>query len=227
MHVTYFGHSVLQIETCGQTILFDPFITGNPLAELVTSVSSLRPEVIFLTHAHFDHWGDTLAIAKQSNALIVANHEIIEYVKKNGYDNVEAMNIGGSGVFEWGTVTMTYARHSSSFPDGTYGGTPNGYLIRSQGICIYNAGDTDTFSEMSWIGQDNKIQLALLPIGDQFTMGLKGSIRAARLLKPEITVPIHYNTFPPIHADTEKWLEEMEKSGLGARILKPGESIDL
>ena len=227
MNVTYFGHSVLQIETCGQTILFDPFITDNPLAERVTSLSSLRPDVIFLTHAHFDHWGDTLAIAKRCNALIVANHEIIQYVKNNGYDHVEAMNIGGSGVFEWGTATMTYARHSSSFPDGTYGGTPNGYLIQSQGICVYNAGDTDTFSEMSWIGQDNNIRLALLPIGDLFTMGLRGAIRAARLLKPELTVPIHYNTFPPIHADTEKWLEAMETSNLGARVLNPGESIEL
>jgi len=145
MKITYFGHSALQIETTGSTLLFDPFITGNPLAEKIISVDALHPDVIILTHAHFDHWGDTLEIAKQSQALVISNHEISQYIQNQGYDNVQSMNIGGSIKFEWGQLTMTYARHSSSFPDGTYGGTPNGYLLYLEGKCVYNAGDTDTF----------------------------------------------------------------------------------
>jgi len=227
MKIIYFGHSVLQIETTGSTLLFDPFITGNPLAEKIVSVDSLHPDVIIFTHAHFDHWGDTLEIAKQSQAMVISNHEISQYIQNQGYDNVQSMNIGGSIKFEWGQLTMTYARHSSSFPDGTYGGTPNGYLLYLEGKCVYSAGDTDTFLEMSRIGHDNTIDLALLPIGDLFTMGVKGSLRAARILEPKLTIPIHYNTFPPITVNTNQWLEAMEQQNFTGKILKPGESLEL
>ena len=227
MELVYFGHSVLQIKTGSTTLLFDPFITGNALAEGVTSVNSMAPDIILLTHAHFDHWGDTLEIAKQSGAVIVANHEITEYICKNGYENVQPMNIGGSCTFDWGRLTMTYARHSSSFPDGTYGGNPNGYLLFAEGVCVYNSGDTSPFAEMSWIGEDHSIDLALLPIGDLFTMGLEGSLRAARMLNPKLTVPVHYNTFPPIQADTDTWQERMSTEGLATRVLKPGERLAL
>ncbi len=227
MKLTFFGHSALQIETGSATLLFDPFITGNPSAEKVASAESLSPDVILLTHAHFDHWGDTLEIAKRSKALIIGNHEITEYASKNGYDNVQPMNTGGSCSFEWGKLTMTYARHSSSFPDGSYGGNPNGYLLFAEGICVYNSGDTSPFAEMSWIAEDHSIDLALLPIGDLFTMGLEGSLRAARMLKPKLTVPIHYDTFPPIHADTNAWQKRMEAQGLATRIVTPGEQLDL
>ncbi len=227
MQITYFGHSALQIKTSGSTLLFDPFITGNPLAESVTSVRSLQPDVIIVTHAHFDHWGDTLEIANQSQAMVICNHEISQYIQKHKYDNVVSMNIGGSIEFGWGQLTMTYARHSSSFPDGTYGGTANGYLLHSEGKCIYNSGDTDAFMEMSWIGQDDQIDLALLPIGDLFTMGLSGSLRAVRMLEPRLTIPIHYDTFPPIAADTDKWLEMMEQEKFAGKVLKAGELIEL
>ncbi len=227
MELTYYGHSAIQIVTGDTTLLFDPYIRGNPLAESVTSVSSMSPDVILLTHAHFDHWGETLEIAKRSGALVVGNHEIAEYTHKNGHEKVQPMNIGGSWTFEWGKLTMTYARHSSSFPDGTYGGNPNGYLLFVEEVCVYISGDTCLFSEMSWIGDDHPISLALLPIGDLFTMGLEESVRAARILKPDLTVPVHYNTFPPIEADTHEWQKQMNAAGLSSRVLAPGESIDL
>ncbi len=227
MKLTCFGHSAIQIVTGDTTLLIDPFIKGNPLAEAVTSVSSLSPDVILLTHAHFDHWGDTLEIAKQRDALVVGNHEIAEYTYKNGHEKVQPMNIGGSWTFEWGRVTMTYARHSSSFPDGTYGGNPNGYLLFVEDQCVYISGDTCLFSEMSWIGEAHSISLAILPIGDLFTMGQDESVRAARMLKPNLTIPVHYNTFPPIEVDTDQWQKKMDAAGLSSRVLEPGESIDL
>ncbi len=227
MQLTYFGHSVVQIKTCGATLLFDPSITGNSLAEAVTSVDAHSPDVIILTHAHGDHWGDTMEIARQCNALVVANHEITEYVKKNGHENVQSMNTGGSFQFRWGVLTQTHARHSSSFPDGTYGGHPNGYLLKAEDLNLYNAGDTAPFLEMTWIGNQQTIDLTLFPIGDLFTMGLEGATQAARLVEPKLTIPIHYDTFPPIRADTEKWQELMKKAGHDTRILKPGESLIL
>ena len=225
MKLTYFGHSALQIETNGTTILFDPFITGNGLAEGVVTPSDLNPDVILLTHAHGDHWGDTLEIAKRSGALVVANFEITSYAQNHGHSAVQPMNTGGSWTFNWGTVTQTYARHSSSFPDGTYGGNPNGYLLHLEGMCIYNAGDTCPFAEMAWIGEDNAVDLALLPIGDCFTMGPADSVRAARMVKPALTIPIHYNTFPLIEVDTEHWSGLMAGAGFATRVLAPGETL--
>ena len=227
MQLTYFGHSALQIKTGGTVLLIDPFITGNPLAEAITQASALSADVILLTHAHFDHWGDTMEIAERTDALVVGNHEIAQYVTLRGYANVQSMNIGGSCIFEWGRLTMTYARHSSSFPDGTYGGNPNGYLLFIEDLCLYLSGDTSPFAEMSWIGEDHEIDLAILPIGDLFTMGIQGAVRSARLLGPHLTVPVHYDTFPPIEIDTELWQAEMEAAQLATRILRPGESLDL
>lgn len=227
MLLTYFGHSVVQIKTGGATLLFDPFITGNPLAKAVTTADALSADAIILTHAHGDHWGDTMEIAKRCDALVVANHEITEYVKKNGHAKVQPMNTGGAFRFEWGTLTQTHARHSSSFPDGTYGGNPNGYILHAEDLYIYNAGDTSPFQEMTWIGSQQTIDLALFPIGDVFTMGITGAMQAARLVEPKLTIPIHFDTFPQIKADTGKWQELMNEIGRDTRVLKPGESLDL
>ena len=225
MRLTYYGHSAYMIEAEGHKLLFDPFITGNSHAEQVVATSDLNPDVIILTHAHGDHWGDTLEIAKRTNALIVANFEITSYAQRHGHDHVQPMNTGGSWRFDWGTLTQTYARHSSSFPDGTYGGNPNGYLLFSEGRCVYNTGDTSPFAEMAWIGEDYAVDLALMPIGDCFTMGPTGAVRAAKLIKPKLTVPMHYNTFPPIEVDTAHWTNQMNAAGLAARALDPGEHL--
>lgn len=228
MKLTYLGHSTFQLSIAGVEILVDPFITGNPLAEGVVTADSLSPDVILLTHAHGDHWGDTPEIAVRANALVVANFEITQYItQKYDHANVQPMNTGGSWNFDWGRVTQTDARHSSSFPDGTYGGNPNGYIIEAEGRTIYALGDTSPFAEMEWIGQDYSIDVALVPIGDCFTMGPRDSIRAVNMIHPAVTVPVHYNTFPLIEVDTAKWEEGMAAAGHLSRVLSPGESMDL
>jgi L-ascorbate metabolism protein UlaG (beta-lactamase superfamily) len=229
MTVTYFGHAAVRIEVDGATILVDPFISGNPLAEEAgASASALRADAILLTHAHGDHFGDTPAIAHRTGALVVAQHEIAEYMRRvHGHSNVHGINIGGSWTFEWGRVTQTYARHSSSFPDGTYGGLAAGYVIQAAGKTIYHSGDTCAFAEMAWIGADHSIDLAFLPIGDNFTMGAREAVRCLGMLRPAVTVPIHYNTFPPIEADPQEFVRLAADAGFEARPLAPGERIDL
>lgn len=228
MKLTYYGHSAFQIDADGVTILVDPFITGNKHAEGVTKPEELNPDFIFLTHAHGDHWGDTPAIAKKSGAMVVGNFEVTNYLaQKHRHKNVHSMNTGGSWKFDWGTVIQTYARHSSSFPDGTYGGNPNGYIFQLDGKTIYALGDTCPFTEMQWVGEDYRVDVALMPVGDNFTMGPKDSIRAARMIKPALTIPIHYNTFPPIEIDVDAWARLMSDNGFQARVLAGGESIDI
>lgn len=226
MKLTYFGHSAFQIETGGTTLLFDPFISGNGHTEGIVTADELEPDVILLTHAHGDHWGDTLSIARRTGALLVANFEITSYAQKHGHDNVQPMNTGGGWTFPWGRVVQTYARHSSSFPDGTYGGNPNGYLLFVEGTCIYDAGDTCPFAEMAWIGEEHDVDLALLPIGDCFTMGPEDSVRAARMIRPKRTVPLHYNTFPLIEVDTARWAGLMADAGFATSVLNAGETLE-
>lgn len=228
MKLTYFGHSAFQLETEGTRILVDPFITGNPHAEGVVEVDDLEPDIILLTHAHGDHFGDTPAIAKRSGAIVVANFEITTYLtSKHGHRKVQSMNTGGSWAFDWGTVTWTFARHSSSFPDGTYGGHPNGIIIQAEGKTVYDLGDTDPFAEMEWIGQDYDIDVALMPVGDCYTMGTRGSLRAARLIGPGLTIPIHYDTFPAIEIDVVEWQRLFARENFPARVLKAGETLEI
>ena len=228
MKITYFGHSAIQIETGGKTILIDPFITGNPHAEGVVAVGDLHPDVILLTHAHGDHWGDTPVIAKQSGAVVVANFEITSYLtQKHGHDNVQPMNTGGAWLFDWGRVKQTYARHSSSFPDGTYGGNPCGYIVHADDLCVYLMGDTCPFAEMAWIGDEHDVDVAFVPIGDCFTMGPRDAIRACGMVKPNTAVPIHYDTFPLIEVDVDAWAESMRNAGLVPKVMRPGSSMEL
>ena len=228
MELTYFGHSAFQIKTNSKTLLFDPFITGNPHTESIVTAADLNPDVILLTHAHGDHWGDTPAIAKASNAQVVATYEITQYIQqKHDHANVQPMNTGGKWSFDWGTVVMVDARHSSSFPDGTYGGNPVGFVLNLEGKWIYNLGDTAPFAEMAWIGEDYDIDVALMPIGDCFTMGPEGSLRAADMIQPGLTIPMHYDTFPLIEVDTHAWAASMKARGHATNVLKPGDTLSL
>ncbi len=228
MRLTYYGHSAFLIETKGVSLLFDPFITGNKLAEKHVSADDLSADVILLTHAHSDHWGDTVSIARRSDALVVGNFEITRYLaEKHGYENIRDLNTGGKWRFDWGEVIQTYARHSSSFPDGAYGGNPNGYLLHLEGKWIYNTGDTCPFTEMSWIGEDYPIEMALMPVGDCFTMGPAESLRAIKMIRPRRTVPLHYNTFPPIEIDIRQWAVMVREAGYEPNVLEPGETIEL
>jgi L-ascorbate metabolism protein UlaG (beta-lactamase superfamily) len=228
MTLTYFGHSAFQIETNGTTLLFDPFITGNKHAEGKISPDELSPDVILLTHAHGDHWGDTPDIAKRTGALVIGTYEVAQYIaREHGHENTHAMNTGGSYTFEWGRIKLTYARHSSSFPDGTYGGSPNGYLLEIEGKVIYNTGDTCPFSEMAWTGEDYDVDLMLTSIGDNFTQGPEDAVRSVRMVNPKLTVPLHYNTFPVIEIDMNRWTRAMKEASFETKVLGVGETLQL
>ncbi len=228
MKLTYFGHSAFQIETGGATLLFDPFISDNPHAEGVVAADALDPDVLLLTHAHGDHWGDSPAIIARAEPLVVAPFEITNYVGDElGHEDVHPMNTGGAADFDWGRLTQTWARHSSSFPDGTYGGNPSGYILEAEGVTVYAAGDTDRFAEMAWYGEGFDIDVALLPIGDDFTMGPAEAAKAAAMLKAEVVIPIHYGTFPVLTGTPGEFAEHLGGSGQTARALNPGETLEL
>lgn len=226
MQVSYHGHSVVKIKTGNYTILIDPFINGNSLTDL--QVENEKPDAILLTHAHNDHVGDTIELAKNSNAQVVAPVELAGYLGSKGLNTV-GMNLGGSHDFEFGTVKFTKAFHSSSYTseeDGViYGGMPAGILFKAEGKTIYHAGDTEVFGDMEIIGKMNAIDLAFVPIGDFFTMGPEDAAYAVNLLNPKEVVPIHYNTFPPIKQDPEHFKKLVDKAEVN--ILQVGGVIDL
>lgn len=224
MQISYHGHSVVKINTGQHTILIDPFITGNGVTDL--KVEDEAPDVILLTHAHNDHVGDTVELAKKKNAIVVAMVELANYLESLGL-NAVGMNLGGSKTFEFGTVKFTKAFHSSSFVtesgDVIYGGVPAGILFSAQGKTIYHAGDTELFGDMELIGKRHEIDVAFVPIGDHFTMGPEDAAYAVELIRPKLAVPIHYNTFPPIEQDPEVFRKLV--TGTEVRILKAGEKI--
>lgn len=226
MKLSYHGHSVVQIETNGKKILIDPFITGNKLCDL--DPEKVDPDVILLTHGHNDHVGDTVAIAKRTGAIVVALNELAVYLGRQGIET-HPMNIGGSYTFDFGEVKFTQAFHGSSYEeeDGTlvYTGMPGGILFTAEGKTIYHVGDTSLFSDLKMIGDMNDIDVAFIPIGDNFTMGPKDALVAADWIQANIVVPVHFNTFPVIEQDPEAFAKQV-KTGEG-RAMKAGESFDI
>ncbi|TWI56973.1 metal-dependent hydrolase [Halalkalibacter nanhaiisediminis] len=227
MKISYHGHSVVYVETKGKRIIIDPFITGNGLTDL--DADKLEVDVILLTHGHNDHVGDTVELAKRNDALVVAPFELATYLGWQGI-NTHPMHIGGSHTFEFGTVKLTQAFHGSSFTVEeeqkiVYTGMPAGILFTAEGKTIFHAGDTALFNDMKMIGERNTIDLAFLPIGDNFTMGPEDAEVAAEWLQAKRVVPIHYNTFPVIEQDPEAFADQL--SGKKGLSLKVGESIEL
>ncbi|WP_338470495.1 metal-dependent hydrolase [Niallia sp. XMNu-256] len=226
MKVSYHGHSVVKVETDGKSILFDPFITGNPLTDL--TVEDVKPDVILLTHGHNDHVGDTVQLAKKHDALVVTNNELAVYLSWQGL-KTHPMHIGGAYQFDFGKVKLTPAFHGTGLETEDkqiiYTGMPAGILFMAEGKTIYHAGDTALFSDMKLIGDRHPIDLAFLPIGDNFTMGPEDAAYAAKLLGAKTVVPIHYNTFPPIKQDPNEFIKLLE-AGNG-KVLNPGDSIEL
>jgi L-ascorbate metabolism protein UlaG (beta-lactamase superfamily) len=222
---TWLGHSAFAFEFDGHKVLTDPFLTGNPLA--AANPDDLEAEIIFLTHAHGDHSGDVLAIAKRSGAMVVSNAEIAGWAEKNGA-KAHPLNTGGGYDFSFVHARQTIAFHSSSFPDGAYGGNPNGFIftLRS-GQRVYFAGDTALFSDMTLIG-DYGIDIAFLPIGDNYTMGPEDSLKAIHFIRPKMVVPMHYNTFPYIVVDVAGWANRVSsETDSQPIVLDPGGSYRL
>lgn len=225
MKITYHGHSVVYIESKAGNIVIDPFLTGNGLCKVTPN--DLPVDVILLTHGHNDHVGDTIELAKKNDALIVAVNELAVYLASKGL-KTHGMSIGGGYQFDFGRVKFTQAFHGSSYQteDGEqiYTGMPGGLLLTIEGKTIYHAGDTGLFSDLKLIGDMNDIDLAFLPIGDNFTMGPDDALIAAKWIKAKQIVPVHYNTFPVIEQDGEKFVSELGASG---KLLESGESIVL
>jgi L-ascorbate metabolism protein UlaG (beta-lactamase superfamily) len=227
MKISYHGHSVIMMEAGGKRIIIDPFITGNSLTDL--KAEDLNPDVIILTHGHNDHVGDTVQLAGRSNALVIAIHELATLMSWWGVKNVHGMSIGGAYQFEFGKVKLTQAFHGSSYTTENKEiidcGMPAGVLLTIEGKTIYHAGDTALFSDMKLIGERHPIDVAFLPIGDNFTMGPEDAAYAAKLLGAKKVVPIHYNTFPPIKQDPKSFTDLLENQN--GVILQPGEFIEI
>ena len=223
--IRWLGHSAFSCDIDGHKLLIDPFVSGNPVAK--ADAKDLDAEVILLTHAHGDHVGDSVEIAKRTGALVVCNFEMGDWYMAHGVQNVFQGNPGGTFRNNWMSAKWTIAFHSSSFPDGTYGGQPNGFVIRGGGSAIYHAGDTCLFSDMGLIG-DEGLDLAIIPIGDCFTMGIDDSIKAINLLNAKAVMPMHYNTFPPIEQDATAWAARVEnETSANAIVLEPDVKFSL
>ncbi|MFA6572079.1 MAG: metal-dependent hydrolase [Bacteroidota bacterium] len=222
--VKYLSHSCFLLDDGTNQVVIDPFISGNPNA--VCGIKDIKVKFIVLTHAHGDHLGDAIAIAKQNDAQIIAVNELANYVSEKGC-KAHNMHIGGSFAFPFGRVKFTIAHHGSASPDGRYMGEPAGVLITIGGKTVYHAGDTGLFLDMKLIGEMNKIDLFLVPIGDNFTMGINDAVKAVEFVNPELAVPMHFNTFPIIQVDPEEFKLKVEKSGKKCRVMKYGEIIEL
>lgn len=229
MKITYHGHSCVQVSHGGKSVVIDPFLTGNSLAKV--KPEDVEVQYVLLTHAHGDHLGDALTIAKRNNATVVATHELATYMSWQGA-NVHPMNLGGAYTFDFGTVKMTQAFHSSAIvledeQRIIYGGMPGGFLITMGGKTLYHLGDTGLFSDLKLIGARNRIDVAFVPIGDNFTMGPEDALQASEWVGAELTVPVHYDTFPVIKQDPGTFVSSLEGKGLKGKVLNPGEELEI
>ena len=223
--ITWHGHSTFSLDINGTNVLVDPFFDGNPVAK--RKADSVNPDYILVTHGHGDHIADTLPIAKRTNALVISNFEIDNWLTAKGNARGHGQHIGGGYQHPFGHVKMTIAFHGSGLPDGSYGGQPGGFLLTIDGKRIYIAGDTALFSDMALIGRGG-LDLAVLPVGDNYTMGPDDALLALSYLQPKVVIPCHYNTFPLLQQDGAAFKRAVE-SETTARclLLNPGESVDL
>ena len=223
--VTWLGHAALSLEIDGFNILVDPFLSGNPAASLAPD--KVNADFILLSHGHGDHLGDTVAIAQRTGALVITNAELSGWLDKQGVPS-HGQHLGGGFHHPFGYLKLTLAIHGSGLPDGSYGGNPAGFLLTTKdNKKIYMACDTGLFGDMRLIGEEG-IDLAILPIGDNYTMGPDDALRAVKMLEPTQIIPIHYNTFDVIAQDPKFWAEQVEnETSARVHVIAPGESISI
>ncbi|MEJ5357345.1 MAG: metal-dependent hydrolase [Desulfobacterales bacterium] len=222
---TWLSHACFLIESPKARILIDPFLSGNPLAPV--KAEEVAADYILVSHGHGDHVGDTVAIARRTGATVVSNFEIHNWMVAQGVKNVHPQHIGGGFDYPWGRLKLTLALHGSALPDGAYGGNPCGFLLTLEGRRVYHACDTGLFGDMALIGEEG-IDLAILPIGDNFTMGPDDALRAVKLIRPKRAVPIHYDTFEVIRQDPHAWAARVEKeTATRVTVMKPGQTIEI
>ena len=221
--VTWIGHATLGLDTAGYQLLVDPYIRGNPNAK--ADADTIEADYILVTHGHGDHLGDSIEISKRTGATVISNAEISGWLQKKGV-KTHGQHLGGGFTHPFGYLKLTLALHGSGLPDGTYGGNPAGFLLTTNdGEKIYMAGDTGLFGDMRLIGEEG-ITLAVLPIGDNYTMGPDDALRAVKMLSPKHVIPIHYNTFDLIAQDAHAWADKVEKeTDALVHVLEPGESF--
>ena len=224
--VRWLGHAALLLESDGQRVLIDPFLTDNPKAAV--KADEVAADFILVSHGHGDHVGDTIAIARRTGATVVSNYEISLWFQKQGLQKVHGQQHGGAHRFPFGRVKLTLAFHGSALPDGSNGGNPCGFYITfNDGTRIYDAADTGLFGDMRLIGEEG-VDLAILPIGDNYTMGPEDALRAVKLIAPKKVLPIHYNTWDVIAQDAATWAQQVRQQTQAMPVvLKPGEWTDV
>jgi L-ascorbate metabolism protein UlaG (beta-lactamase superfamily) len=226
IEITWYGHAALSLQTGAYRLVIDPFLTGNPAAS--TTPDKIQADYILVSHGHGDHVGDTVAIAERTGATVIANFEVCNWLETQGLKRLHAQHIGGGFTYPFGYLKLTHAEHGSAMPDGSYGGNPCGFLLTTlDGHKLYLAADTGLFGDMKLLGEEG-LDLAVLPIGDNFTMGPDDALRAIKLLQPKHVIPVHYNTWELIAQDADSWAESVRRqTKTDPHVLKPGQSFRL
>jgi L-ascorbate metabolism protein UlaG (beta-lactamase superfamily) len=226
MKFTYYGHACFAVAAGGQTLLFDPFISPNPLAKKI-DLEKVAADFILVSHGHGDHIADVVEVAKRTGATVIAPFEVGSWFEGKGVKNVQSMNHGGAAKMDFGRVKLTSAIHSSSMPGGSYGGNPCGFVVESNDGKFYYSGDTALTFDMKLIGETTKLDFAVFPIGDFFTMGIEDAVRAADFVGVTKFVGVHYDTFPPIKIDHDAVMKAVQAAGKKLLLPAIGETIEI
>jgi L-ascorbate metabolism protein UlaG (beta-lactamase superfamily) len=226
MKLTYYGHSCFAVEVGGKNVLFDPFISPNQYATHI-DIEVIKADYILISHGHVDHVVDVERIAKRTNATIVSNFEIVSWFQAKGMPNGHPMNLGGSWAFDFGKVKYVQAIHSSVMPDGSYGGNPGGFVLETNEGNFYYSGDTALHMDIQLIGEQHQLKFGVLPIGDNFTMGIDDAIKAAKFCKLNTVVGVHFNTFDVIKINSDEAKQAFKNHNIDLKILEIGQTIEL
>jgi len=226
MLITYFGHSCFLIEVNGKKLLFDPFIRPNSKAAQI-DFGAIKADYILVSHGHEDHTADLIELARQTGACVISNWEIHNWVQSKGINKTHPMNIGGHWIFDFGKVKCVNAVHSSSLPDGTYGGNPMGFLVEAPEGKFYYAGDTALHLDMKLIGDYKRMDFAFLPLGNNFTMGVDNAVIASEFIRCDRIIGMHYDTFDVIVIDHEDAIRKFDHAGKELQLMKIGETIEI